>query len=74
MKDIEGKDREFYTIRAVLVNAGYTKVTDEYIFAVQDYLDGMLFDEPTYTIFDWFRDTKMNYPEDLAPFKEGEDD
>jgi hypothetical protein len=34
----------------------------------------MLFDEPTYTIFDWFRDTKMNYPEDLAPFIEKEDE
>lgn len=68
------KDREFYNIKALLVSNGYTQVTDEYIFAVQDYLDGILFDEPTYTIFDWFRDTKMNYPEDLAPFIEKEDE
>lgn len=71
MKDIEGKDREFYTIRAVLVNAGYTKVTDEYIFAVQDLLQ---FQPADYTVFDWFKDTKENYPHEIAPFKEGEDD
>lgn len=34
-----------------------------YIFAVLDYLNNM---GDEYTLDDWFRDTKQNYPEDLT--------
>lgn len=67
----DGKDREFYTLKAMLIRAGYTKVTDEYIFAVQDWLK---FADVDYTMFDWLKDTQENYPHELNQFKEGEDD
>jgi hypothetical protein len=57
-------DREFFNIREMLQLNGYEEVaeSDDYIYAVKAYLKDM---PCTYTIFDWLRDTKMNYPETL---------
>ncbi len=43
--------------------AGSTTDQLTYVFSVLDYLDDMGED---YTLDDWFRDTKLNYPEDLV--------
>lgn len=59
--------REYYDLQALLKKEGYKEVADDdnYIGNVIDYLSTQ---DTDYTIFDWLKDTKENYPEDLLGY------
>jgi len=53
--------REYWTIKIILEQKGLKLAEGYDIWSIIDYLD--MVDDPEYTIFDWIKDTKMNYPE-----------
>lgn len=59
--------REYYDLQALLRREGYKEVAedDNYIWCVLDYLSCQ---DNKYTIFDWLKDTKENYPDDLSGY------
>lgn len=54
------KDREYFTIKKALEKEGLKLSQEVTIGDIMEYLEMA---EDDYTIFDWIKDTKMNYPE-----------
>lgn len=55
--------REYWTIKKVLEKEGLKLAENCTIWSIIDYLDMVNDYEPSYTVFDWIKDTKENYPE-----------
>lgn len=55
------ESRDFYNLKELLIMRGF-HVSDDYIAAAVEYID---MQPESYTIFQWLKDTMMNYPEEL---------
>ena len=53
--------RWYFTIKEFLRKSGY-ELVDMDIYNIIDYLEMC---SPDYTMYDWLKDTLMNYPENL---------
>jgi len=62
---MELESRLYYIIKEELESSGYYETAENtsYIRAVEEYLEQYCPND--YTVKDWLRDTKWNYPEDL---------
>ena len=59
--DVNEIQRWYFMIQAFLKREGW-ELVDLTIYSIIDYLEMCDVD---YTLYDWLRDTRMNYPENL---------